>query len=62
MTTYKKCRDCKYLKGKKSSVGIECINPNKVWRTSVAMLKAPSTKACKAFEEEREGDNDGDRV
>lgn len=50
--TYDRCKECKYLKGEKSSVGIECINPNKEFLRPISRYKAPSAKACKLFEKE----------
>ena len=47
--TCKKCKDCRWLKGEKSSVGIECTNPLKRWRSRVAKYKQMSAKACKKF-------------
>ena len=46
----KKCRDCKWLKGRYSIVGIECVNPSKNFRTNTAMFKYPNTPACKFYE------------
>ena len=47
-----KCRECRYLAGDKSIIGIECINPKKeyTWRTSTANYKYPHTPSCKDFE------------
>ena len=47
----KKCRDCKWLNGKKICIGIECTNPDKEWRTDTAIWHQPSTPACKMFKE-----------
>lgn len=46
------CRDCEYLAGDKTSIGIRCLNENRrrnpKWKSSdVSRYKAPSTKACK---------------
>ena len=49
---YQKCRDCKYLTGEKSTIGIECMNPDKRFRTKTAHFKYPHTKACKLYERE----------
>lgn len=45
------CRDCKYLNGEKSSVGIACTNPNKAFRSRTAKFKQKATAACKMFEQ-----------
>lgn len=45
-----KCKDCKYFIGEQRSIGRECRNEAKTWRTEYAMFKDPSTKACKMFE------------
>lgn len=66
MTEYDKCKDCKWLKGKVSSVGVECLQPDnqKRWNEKeaerialrkyypkvVARYKMPSHRACKRFE------------
>ena len=47
--TYDKCGQCKWLNGKKSTVGIECTNPRKKWRSRTAKYHHTSTKACKMF-------------
>lgn len=62
-----KCRECKHLIGRKSSVGIECmqadnqakwnaleqknIKANKLYPKVTARYKQPSAKACRRFEE-----------
>ena len=51
VATYKKCKDCKWLTGKRSCIGVVCENPNKKWMTDTAKFKYPCNKACKAFEE-----------
>ena len=66
MTGHEKCRDCKWLTGKRSSIGIECMQPDnqKKWNEKeevrrraniyfvkvVARYRQPSAKACKRFE------------
>lgn len=61
-----KCRECRYLIGKRRSVGIECmqtdnqkkwnaleeenIKAGKFYPKVVARFKQPSTKACRRFE------------
>lgn len=58
-----KCRDCKWLTGKRTSHGYECMNPEKqaIWnerltlwmgelRMPNARYKHPVAKACKRFE------------
>lgn len=61
-----KCRECRYLIGKKSSVGIECMQADnqKKWNTLeeenikagkffpkvTSRFKEPSSKACRRFE------------
>ncbi len=65
-----KCKECKWLKGKRSSVGIECLQPDnqKRWNEKeaeriragrfypkvVARYKMPSHTACKKFEGEKD--------
>lgn len=51
---YDKCRDCKYLTGIKSTIGVECMNPTKEFKTNTAHFKYPHTKACKLFEREED--------
>ena len=51
---YDKCKDCKWLSENTKSIGRECVNPNRKWRTDVARWHAPSAKACKAFERKEE--------
>lgn len=41
------CGSCKWLNGEKTSVGIECTCPDKVWRSRVAKYHYKTTKACK---------------
>ena len=48
-----KCRDCKWLCGEKTSVGIACKHPDRPfykWTSDIANMKAPSQLACKRFE------------
>jgi len=61
-----KCQDCKYWKGKQTTIGRECLNPTKVeaWNAKeklytelgyryprvVARYKYASAPACKEFE------------
>ena len=48
-----KCGECKYLCGKKTTVGIACLHPDRPWRaceSNVAKYKYTSTRACKRFE------------
>ena len=47
--TYNKCGQCKWLNGEKSSVGIECTNPEKHWRNRTSKYHYNHTKACKMF-------------
>lgn len=47
---YNRCRDCKYLTGIESTIGVECMNENKQFRTKTARFKYPCAKACKLFE------------
>lgn len=51
-----KCKDCRWLTGKKSIIGIDCENPVKQgkWRTGTAHTKHPHDRACKAFEAKEE--------
>lgn len=67
-----RCGDCKWLKGRRSSVGIECLQPEnqKRWNEKeqqkikanerftkvVARYKYPSHMACKKFERVRYDD------
>ena len=44
-----KCRDCVFLSEIRCKIGQKCINPDKIWRTNLAMWKYPTTPACKAF-------------
>ena len=46
---YKKCRECRFYTGEKRSIGRECQNPDKTWRTEYSMFKAPASKACTMF-------------
>lgn len=62
---YHRCRECRWLTGASSSVGIECMQPDnqKKWAHKeefckdkfcpkvAARYKAPSAKACKRFEQ-----------
>lgn len=66
MADYLKCKDCKWLIGKRSSIGIECMQADnqekwehqtmlnqiagKFYPEVTARYKAPSTKACKRYE------------
>ena len=47
--TYNKCGQCKWLNGEQRTVGIECTNPDKVWRHRTSKYHYRSTKACKMF-------------
>lgn len=47
---YIKCKDCKYLCGKKTNIGIECMHPTRKFRTQLAHYKPPANKACLKFE------------
>ena len=54
MRTYPVCGGCVYLTGHRSSVGIECLNPENQarWDRSInhtARYKYVSTKACKKY-------------
>lgn len=46
---YIKCKDCVYLTGEKTQIGIMCMNPNKTFKTSTAHYKYPHAKACMKF-------------
>ena len=46
---YKKCGQCRWLNGEKSSVGIACTNPERTWRTRTSKYHYKHTKACKMF-------------
>lgn len=66
---YHRCRECKWLIGERTSVGIECMQPDnqkkwlqkeelrksKFYPKVVARYKHPSGKACKRFEQ-KEGE------
>lgn len=54
---YIKCKDCKYLCGKKTNIGIECLHPTRKFRTQLAHYKPPANKACLKFERK---DNDNE--
>lgn len=70
MTDLPRCKECKYLAGRRSSVGIECIQPDNQkkwdakeeerrrenhWHIKVtARYKQNSAKACKRFEPKEE--------
>ena len=48
-----KCRDCKWLTGRKTSVGIACEHPDRPFTVAASItahLKYPSSPACKRFE------------
>ena len=58
-----KCKECKWLTGERTSVGVECMQPDKqekwnktpmLWagelRRNVARYKQPSALVCKKFE------------
>lgn len=48
---YQKCGQCKYLTGEVKSIGIRCMNPDKVFQNdSTAPYKYKCQKACKLFE------------
>lgn len=44
-----KCKDCVWMSDIKCKIGQRCVNPDKEWRTDLAMWKYPTTPACKAF-------------
>lgn len=53
----RKCGDCVHLCGKRTTVGIECMEPSLQWkwsgkyyRNKYARYKYPSTRACKMFQ------------
>ena len=49
----KKCGDCKWLCGDKSTVGIACLHPDRPFQPNssrVAHYKYKTSKACKRFE------------
>lgn len=52
---YDRCRDCKWMSDEKHSIGFRCIAPGKPWKSTTAMFKYPSAKACKGFFERKEG-------
>ena len=71
MRGYKTCRECSWLCGRKSSIGIECMQPQNQakwnekdeirikhgWHASATRYKSPSGKACRKFQKfQRIGD------
>lgn len=57
MESKKKCGDCKWLCGNKSTVGIACLHPDRPFQpnsSSVAHYKYKSSRACKRFERREE--------
>lgn len=49
-----KCGDCKWLCGKQSTIGIECLHPDRPFLpncSNVAHYKYKSSNACKRFEQ-----------
>jgi len=51
-----KCKDCVYLNGNRTTVGIKCTNPSKQWSRSLSMYKQSSNPACSMFTP-KEGSN-----
>lgn len=47
----RKCGECKYLTGCKSSIGIKCEHPTRTFRSDTAAYRMKSEAACKQFEE-----------
>ena len=56
LSTYKCCRDCKWLSTERCTVGRLCVNPRKEFRTGMACWKNPANKACKLFEDKAVGE------
>ena len=63
-----KCGECIHLCGKRTTVGIECMEPSLQWkwkgkyyRHGTARYKYPSRRACKRFQPKvvAEGETDG---
>lgn len=48
----KKCKDCRWLTGERSVIGIECQNPARAnkWRTGISHIKHPTEPSCIDFE------------
>lgn len=54
----RRCRDCVFLYGQKTIIGIECMEPALQWKWSgkyyryrnTARYKYPSRKACRRFQ------------
>ena len=63
----RKCRDCIYLCGQKTIIGVECMEPALQWKWSgkyyrhrnTARYKYPSHKACKRFQPKAGGEENG---
>lgn len=49
-----RCWHCRWLNGERTSVGIECTNPNIEWRHRTSKYKQPSVYACKKYFERRD--------
>ena len=69
MATNRKCRDCRYLIGEKTTIGIECLERHNQWkwgpkrpnsRYRTARYKYPSRPACKHFQPKPGGDYIGE--
>ena len=46
---YKKCGQCAFWNGEKSSIGTACTCPEKVWKRDSSRYHTKWTKACKYF-------------
>lgn len=63
----RKCRDCIFLCGQKTIIGVECMEPALQWKWSgkyyrhrnTARYKYPSHKACKRFQPKAGGEENG---
>lgn len=46
---YRKCGECAFWNGEKSSIGTACTNPEKFWKRECSKYHTKWTKACKLF-------------
>ena len=50
-----KCGECKWLSDRKTTIGKQCVNPDKHYKWESASYKYTCTRACKRFEEKENG-------
>lgn len=63
-----RCRDCIFLCGQKTTIGIECMEPALQWKWhgkyyryhDTARYKRPSHKACRRFQPKAGGEENGE--